>query len=91
LHWELFTSFTLVSINLTLYAGFIQLASGLSVGLGGLAAGIAVGIVGDAGVRAVAQQPRVFVSLNNEVSDVQGWYDSYLDFCRSLGFVWADW
>ncbi|KAI3662349.1 hypothetical protein MP638_004873 [Amoeboaphelidium occidentale] len=52
-----------LSINLTLYAGFIQLASGLSVGLGGLAAGIAVGIVGDAGVRAVAQQPRVFVGM----------------------------
>jgi V-type H+-transporting ATPase 16kDa proteolipid subunit len=36
-------------------------AAGLSVGLAGLAAGFAIGIVGDAGVRGVAQQPRLFV------------------------------
>ena len=46
---------------MTLFAGFVQLAAGLSVGLAGLAAGFAVGIVGDAGVRGTAQQPRVFV------------------------------
>lgn len=40
-----------------------MLASGLSVGLSGLAAGFAIGIVGDAGVRAIAQQPRLFVGV----------------------------
>jgi V-type H+-transporting ATPase proteolipid subunit len=49
--------------EMTLFAGFLQLAAGLSVGLGGLAAGIAVGIVGDAGVRGSAQQPKVFVGM----------------------------
>jgi len=32
-------------------------------GLSGLAAGIAIGIVGDAGVRAYAQQPKLFVGI----------------------------
>lgn len=41
----------------------MQLAAGLSVGLCGLAAGLAIGIVGDAGVRATAQQPRLFVAM----------------------------
>ena len=50
--------------EMTLYAGFISLAAGLSVGLSGLAAGFAVGVVGDAGVRATAQQPRLFVGNN---------------------------
>ena len=49
--------------GMTLFGGFIQLGAGLSVGLGGLAAGIAVGIVGDAGVRASGQQPRVYVGM----------------------------
>lgn len=48
---------------MTLYAGFISLAAGLSVGLSGLAAGFAVGVVGDAGVRGSAQQPRLFVGM----------------------------
>lgn len=47
---------------MSLYTGFIQLGAGLSVGLAGLSAGFAIGIVGDAGVRGVAQQSRVFVS-----------------------------
>jgi len=47
----------------TLYAGFIQLGAGLSVGLSGLAAGFAIGIVGDAGVRGTVQQPRLFVGM----------------------------
>jgi len=45
------------------YRGFADLGSGLSVGLSGLAAGMAIGIVGDAGVRATAQQPRLFVGM----------------------------
>jgi V-type H+-transporting ATPase proteolipid subunit len=32
----------------SLYAGFMHMAAGLSVGLSGLAAGYAIGIVGDA-------------------------------------------
>ncbi|EPS44859.1 hypothetical protein H072_1180 [Dactylellina haptotyla CBS 200.50] len=47
----------------TLFAGFIQLGAGLSVGLAGLAAGFAIGIVGDAGVRGTVQQPRLFVGM----------------------------
>lgn len=49
--------------QLPLFAGFIQLGAGLSVGLSGLAAGFAIGIVGDAGVRGTAQQPRLFVGM----------------------------
>jgi V-type H+-transporting ATPase proteolipid subunit len=45
------------------FQGFASLGSGLSVGLSGLAAGMAIGIVGDAGVRATAQQPRLFVGM----------------------------
>jgi len=33
------------------------------VGLSGLSAGMAIGIVGDAGVRATAQQPKLFVGM----------------------------
>ncbi|CAH1756686.1 3921_t:CDS:2 [Entrophospora sp. SA101] len=57
----------LISDNLKakmpLYTGFIQLGAGLSVGLSGLAAGFAIGVVGDAGVRASGQQPRLFVGM----------------------------
>ncbi|KAG0230552.1 H(+)-transporting V0 sector ATPase subunit c [Actinomortierella wolfii] len=49
--------------RMSLFAGFIQLGAGLSVGLSGMAAGFAVGIVGDAGVRAAAQQPRLFTGM----------------------------
>ncbi|KAI8322717.1 vacuolar ATP synthase 16 kDa proteolipid subunit [Martensiomyces pterosporus] len=49
--------------DMTLYTGFIQLGAGLAVGLSGMAAGFAIGIVGDAGVRATAQQPRLFVGM----------------------------
>jgi len=45
------------------FKGFADLGSGLSVGLAGLAAGMAIGIVGDAGVRASAQQSRLFVGM----------------------------
>jgi len=31
--------------------------------LSGLAAGFAIGVVGDAGVRATAQQPKLFVGM----------------------------
>ena len=45
------------------YSGFAHLAAGLVCGLSGVAAGIAIGIVGDAGVRAVALQPKVYVGM----------------------------
>merc|ERR1712071_717866 len=43
------------------YSGYAHLGAGLTVGVSSLAAGPAIGIVGDAGVRANAQQPRLFV------------------------------
>merc|ERR1712211_131165 len=43
------------------YAAYAHFAAGLTVGLISLAAGLAIGIVGDAGVRTIAQQPRLFV------------------------------
>lgn len=49
--------------NYPYFLGFAHLASGLSNGLSGLAAGICIGIVGDAGVRATAQQPKLFVVM----------------------------
>ncbi|KAI8618352.1 V-ATPase proteolipid subunit C-like domain-containing protein [Chytriomyces sp. MP71] len=52
-----------LSAKMTLFAAFIQLGAGLSVGLSGLAAGFAVGVVGDAGVRGTAQQPRLYVGM----------------------------
>ena len=46
-----------------MYKGYAHLSAGLACGLSGLAAGMAIGIVGDAGVRANAQQPRLFVAM----------------------------
>ncbi|KAH6694010.1 V-ATPase proteolipid subunit C-like domain-containing protein, partial [Plectosphaerella plurivora] len=46
-----------------LYTAFLQFGAGVSVGLCGLAAGFAIGIVGDAGVRASTQQPRLYVGM----------------------------
>ena len=43
--------------------GYAHLAAGLVVGLSSLAAGLAIGVVGNAGVRANAQQPRLFVGM----------------------------
>jgi len=54
---------TSVSSNLSIYNGLAYLGAGLSVGLSGLAAGMSIGIVGDAGVRATAQQPKLFVGM----------------------------
>eukprot|EP00470_Lotharella_oceanica_P003953 CAMPEP_0170173830 /NCGR_PEP_ID=MMETSP0040_2-20121228/7092_1 /TAXON_ID=641309 /ORGANISM="Lotharella oceanica, Strain CCMP622" /LENGTH=141 /DNA_ID=CAMNT_0010415195 /DNA_START=176 /DNA_END=601 /DNA_ORIENTATION=+ len=45
------------------YDGYAHLTAGLCCGLSGLAAGFAIGIVGDAGVRAVGQEPNLFVGL----------------------------
>eukprot|EP00762_Andalucia_godoyi_P004339 ANDGO_05451.mRNA.1 V-type proton ATPase 16 kDa proteolipid subunit len=45
------------------FKGYAHLAAGLAVGLSALAAGMAIGIVGDAGVRATAQQPKLYVGM----------------------------
>ena len=45
------------------YTGFAQLGAGLCCGMSCLAAGLAIGIVGDAGVRAVAQQAKMYVGM----------------------------
>merc|ERR1712060_883881 len=45
------------------YSGYAHLGAGLTVGMSSLAAGLAIGIVGDAGVRANARQPRLFVGM----------------------------
>lgn len=49
--------------NYTINSGFSQFAGGLVCGLCGLGAGYAIGIAGDAGVRALSQQPRIFVGM----------------------------
>jgi V-type H+-transporting ATPase proteolipid subunit len=55
---------TLSSSRLTpLATSMMQFGAGLSVGLCGLSAGFAIGIIGDAGVRASAQQPRLYVGM----------------------------
>merc|ERR1712060_200229 len=45
------------------FSGYAHFGAGLTVGLSSLAAGMAIGVVGDAGVRANAQQPRLFVGM----------------------------
>merc|ERR1711977_38112 len=45
------------------FSGYAALAAGLCCGMAGLSAGIAIGIVGDAGVRANARQPKLFVGV----------------------------
>mmetsp|Transcript_21338 Transcript_21338/g.40099 ORF Transcript_21338/g.40099 Transcript_21338/m.40099 type:complete len:171 (-) Transcript_21338:121-633(-) len=45
----------------SLFSGFAHLAAGLCCGLSALAAGMCIGIVGDAGVRAIGQQEKLFV------------------------------
>ncbi|KAL8088108.1 hypothetical protein AgCh_038032 [Apium graveolens] len=46
-----------------LFDGYSHLSSGLACGLAGLSAGMAIGIVGDGGVWANAQQPKLFVGM----------------------------
>jgi len=45
------------------FQGYGHLGAGLTVGMSSLAAGLAIGIVGDAGVRANAQQSRLYVGM----------------------------
>merc|ERR1719329_410177 len=45
------------------FYGYAHLASGLCCGLSSLGSGLAIGIVGDAGVRANGQQPKLYVPM----------------------------
>jgi len=45
------------------YRGFSHLCSGLCCGFSSLAAGYTIGIVGDASVRALGQQDKIFVGM----------------------------
>ncbi|KAI9917751.1 hypothetical protein PsorP6_012977 [Peronosclerospora sorghi] len=45
------------------YSGFEHLAAGLCCGFSGLAAGMAISVVGDASVRPVGQQEKLFVNM----------------------------
>merc|ERR550537_1006913 len=45
------------------FTGYAHLSAGMCCGLSALAAGMAIGIVGDAGVRAVGQQEKLFVGM----------------------------
>jgi len=45
------------------FTGYAHLSAGLCCGFSGLAAGVAIGVAGDAGVRAVAQQPKMYVGM----------------------------
>merc|ERR1719264_2282293 len=45
------------------YSGYAHFGAGLTVGMSSLAAGLAIGIVGDAGVRANAQQQKLYVGM----------------------------
>ncbi|KXJ94727.1 V-ATPase proteolipid subunit C-like domain-containing protein [Microdochium bolleyi] len=49
--------------KMPLHQGFLQFGAGISVGLCGMAAGFSIGIIGDAGVRASTQQPRLYVGM----------------------------
>ena len=51
------------STKYTKKKAYSHLAAGLSCGLSALGAGIAIGIGGDAGVRALGQQDRIFVGM----------------------------
>merc|ERR1711957_523162 len=45
------------------FSGYAHFAAGLTVGMSSLAAGLAIGVVGESGVRANAQQPKLFVGM----------------------------
>ena len=49
--------------NYDYYDGFKHLSAGLCVGLCSLGAGVAIGIAGDAGVRSLGKQDRIFVGM----------------------------
>jgi V-type H+-transporting ATPase proteolipid subunit len=52
-----------INDNIDYKKGYKYFSSGLCCGLSSLGAGIAIGIAGDAGVRALGQQDRIFVGM----------------------------
>ena len=52
-----------IKADYSYFLGWKHFASGLCCGLSSLAAGISIGIAGDAGVRALGQQDRIFVGM----------------------------
>lgn len=54
---------TKIGDEFTFMEGYRLLGAGLCCGLSSLAAGLTIGIVGDAGVRANAQQEKVFIGM----------------------------
>jgi len=51
------------TVSYSVFTGYAHFAAGLCCGFSGLAAGVAIGIAGDAGVRAVSQQPKMYVGM----------------------------
>ena len=51
------------SADYTYIKGYSHLSAGLSCGLSSLGAGLAIGLGGDAGVRALSQQDKIFVGM----------------------------
>eukprot|EP00178_Gracilaria_changii_P019368 TRINITY_DN5618_c1_g1_i1.p2 TRINITY_DN5618_c1_g1~~TRINITY_DN5618_c1_g1_i1.p2 ORF type:complete len:159 (+),score=35.42 TRINITY_DN5618_c1_g1_i1:56-478(+) len=49
--------------NYGFFKGYAHLGAGLCCGLSSLAAGLAIGVVGDAGIRANAQQDQLFIGM----------------------------
>merc|ERR1719191_186560 len=49
--------------KISAFQGYACFAAGMTVGMSSLAAGLAIGVAGDAGVRANALQPKLFVGL----------------------------
>eukprot|EP00457_Paulinella_chromatophora_P014665 gb/GEZN01015128.1/.p1 GENE.gb/GEZN01015128.1/~~gb/GEZN01015128.1/.p1 ORF type:complete len:176 (-),score=25.50 gb/GEZN01015128.1/:385-867(-) len=52
-----------IPIGYSSFSGYAHLAAGLSTGLSSLASGLAIGVVGDSGVRANGQQPKLYVPM----------------------------
>lgn len=51
------------NVPYSLFAGALHMAAGLTTGLCSIASGYTIGVVGDAGVRGIIKQPRIFVGL----------------------------
>jgi len=49
--------------NYSMVKGFAHLFAGLAVGLSGLASGYSMGVIGDVGLSAVAQKPRLYIHI----------------------------
>lgn len=64
----------------TLFAGFMHMAAGLSVGLSGLAAGYAIGIVGDA-VCSNAVEPGTYADSSRACAHTCASHASSLEWC----------